>query len=179
MSKYYYLKNPCAFDYQKSSCTFKYPKNNIRADIVGSSLKSEKTLTISVDGKKNHLFKAPSNSRELNEIMKKVRFKFQYQHQWVQLRKKLRQDLNAQKAKTWEECVRPKIRYWLLETISDHADSVDDNCIDNYRAACMSVSRQVRRYRKTRAKGCCGFYDTIVRCPIDGCRYLIGFNYGH
>ncbi len=57
------------------------------------------------------------------------------------------------------------------------------DCVDNYRAARMWKSAQVRRFRKLEEKGCCGSATWIVsrfnwkKFRFD--KYLIGCNYGH
>ena len=56
-------------------------------------------------------------------------------------------------------------------------------CVDNYRAARVWVSSQVRRFWRLERTGCCGSYNSIVRMwswrKFRYDYYLIGFNYGH
>lgn len=53
------------------------------------------------------------------------------------------------------------------------------DCVDNERWAWIRHKGEVRRYKAQKARGCCGFHDEKVWCPIDGKYYLIGFNFGH
>ena len=48
---------------------------------------------------------------------------------------------------------------------------------DNFRAANIDNSEQMKKYKRRKEKGCCGFYDEIYF--INGKKYMIGFNYGH
>ena len=52
------------------------------------------------------------------------------------------------------------------------------SCIDNHRWAKIGNSADMRRYRRAKDKGCCGFYDDKIFIPFVG-SFLIGFNYGH
>lgn len=129
-------------------------------------------------GARHHL-PMPKNLTELNLVLKRYRSKFKYLHEWEQLCKKLKDDLYEHRFKSWDDAIDPEIVKWLYKTINDHVITNDDTCNDNYRAACKSVSSQMRRYKRDRDTGCCGYYDKVVTCPIDNEEYLIGFNYGH
>jgi hypothetical protein len=66
---------------------------------------------------------------------------------------------------------------WLNAQISFMYDDIADNCINNTRFADMGVRKDMRRYRKAQANGCCGRYDTVV--TLGDRRFTIGCNYGH
>jgi len=51
------------------------------------------------------------------------------------------------------------------------------DCVDNLRWARKDNAPDRRRYRKAKARGCCGFHDDQI--TIDGKVYFYGFNYGH
>lgn len=86
--------------------------------------------------------------------------------------------------KEWEETMTEEEVDFCWKVIHDAVDNViRDPCVDNYRAARLWVSSQRRRYFKQRDRGCCGFYDEIVKRWNWKKRrfdlYMIGFNYGH
>jgi hypothetical protein len=49
--------------------------------------------------------------------------------------------------------------------------------IDNERVAEKGKPRQMRRYRRQQAHGCCGRFDVEVK--LHGRTFLMGFNHGH
>lgn len=79
-------------------------------------------------------------------------------------------------AKEWSDVLPPEIVRWASETLDRAAKGLD--CVDNYRVARMGNTGQVRRYKRQKDGGCCGFSDTVAVGP-DGNKYMLGFNYGH
>jgi len=77
--------------------------------------------------------------------------------------------------KEWEEALSPNIVRWALDKLHNISENYD--YVDNFRVAKFGNTSQMRRYKRDRNNGCCGFYDKIVDGP--GGKYLIGFNYGH
>lgn len=61
--------------------------------------------------------------------------------------------------------------------IIQYLDSLKLPCKDNYRAANIKKSSQMRRYMRDRKTGCCGFLDEII--TVSGIKYAVGCNYGH
>ncbi len=53
----------------------------------------------------------------------------------------------------------------------------DETCKDNYRAADISIRKDMQRYRKQKERGCCGDADKEV--TIMGRKFMIGLNFGH
>lgn len=82
--------------------------------------------------------------------------------------------------KSWEETMTKEEVQWLRREM---AYIVNDPCKDNFRAARMWTSSQMRRFRKQESHGCCGSANKVVRNPnpiIPGKdMYIIGCNYGH
>lgn len=68
---------------------------------------------------------------------------------------------------------------WLRDELQRQIASADDPCVDNERVANTNVPSQIEKYEQQVTKGCCGFHDVTVLCPVDGNTYKIGFNYGH
>jgi hypothetical protein len=56
-------------------------------------------------------------------------------------------------------------------------DTVNDPCIDNFRATPTSDDDGMIKYDMIRNSGCCGFFDDFVL--IGGIEWFIGCNYGH
>ena len=56
-------------------------------------------------------------------------------------------------------------------------EQVNDGCVDNYRLAYKSDRASLKRYRRAKSHGCCGFFDAHI--IIAGRRAKIGCNYGH
>lgn len=65
---------------------------------------------------------------------------------------------------------------WLNSCFDDL--SYGHYCVDNFRFAQANKAGDRKRYKKKRAKGCCGSFDTYISDPIYG-KFMIGFNYGH
>lgn len=82
--------------------------------------------------------------------------------------------------KSWEETMTPEEVSWLR---AEMRELTNDPCTDNYRAARMWTSSQMRRFRKQEDRGCCGSINKVVKNPrpiIKGKDlYIIGCNYGH
>lgn len=56
-------------------------------------------------------------------------------------------------------------------------DTVEDDCIDNYRFAFKDDKVALDRYEDQKNDGCCGFFDRDVM--VDGRPAMVGCNYGH
>lgn len=91
--------------------------------------------------------------------------------------KDLRALLHESKAKEWEDVLPRAIVKWAQAELDKEMEGL--SCVDNSRVARKDSTGQVRRYRKQKESGCCGFSDWEARCPIDGKVYLLGFNFGH
>ncbi len=73
-----------------------------------------------------------------------------------------------------------KIDAWLHEQFLEL--SKDCDCVDGYRVAEANNRADMRRYRKIKGAGCCGFSDSEVwyKTWWGGRRkFMVGFNYGH
>jgi hypothetical protein len=79
--------------------------------------------------------------------------------------------------KNWQHVLPKEIRQWAWERFDELAKDCD--CVDNQRVARCNKSSQIRRYKRNKDQGCCGFFDTKELCPIDNNWYLLGFNHGH
>lgn len=90
--------------------------------------------------------------------------------------KRVKEYRGQAQAKSWEDVLPPTVAHWAQGELDK--ESKDDDCVDNYRVACVSSTPQMRRYRSQKASGCCGSQDFKRRGP-DGKRYVLGFNYGH
>lgn len=56
-------------------------------------------------------------------------------------------------------------------------EQVGNNCVDNVRVAYKNDRASLKRYRRQKRHGCCGFFDAHV---VIGCRLAkVGCNYGH
>lgn len=99
--------------------------------------------------------------------------------QWArQIYKEFRRKYNDGKFKTWKEALNPRIREWAERKLQRAIEEINDPYVDNTRVACMKKNSQMRRYKKQKESGCCGYFDRKYIGP-DGKNYLIGFNYGH
>jgi len=110
---------------------------------------------------------------------KSCRKKFRYEHEWIELRNDLLSSLYKPKKKEWDTVLPDKVVIWASKRLHQINQEVGDPCTDNYRVARVGNTCQERRYRRYLKKGCCGFFDCIELCPIDGKPYRLGFNYGH
>jgi hypothetical protein len=85
--------------------------------------------------------------------------------------------------KEWEDTMTRDEVSFCLTSIWKVVKTMDESCVDNFRAARLWKSSQRRRYYRDRATGCCGFYDNVIqRWNPEKERYdlyMIGFNYGH
>jgi hypothetical protein len=90
--------------------------------------------------------------------------------------KTLRQARHAAQAKEWDDVLEPGIARWAEGELRRASAGLD--CVDNFRVARVGNTGQVRRYRRQKAHGCCGFSDFEAVAP-DGKAYMLGFNYGH
>ena len=110
---------------------------------------------------------------------KSIRKKFRYEHEWIELRNDLKSALYANRKKEWDTVLPDKVVLWASYRLSQLEQEIGDPCVDNYRVAKVGNTCQSRRYRRQADRGCCGFFDCIELCPIDGKPYRLGFNYGH
>jgi hypothetical protein len=78
--------------------------------------------------------------------------------------------------KEWEDVLPVYIVKWARNVLNERSQECD--CVDNYRVANVRKSSQMRRYRRYKNNGCCGFCDFIKFGP-DGNKYILGFNHGH
>jgi hypothetical protein len=125
-----------------------------------------------------HSFKVNElNRNDLPEIFKRIKTKFRYEHEWVEFRKDIKYALYSDMSKDWSTVLPDNITLWASRRLNEL--SRDESCVDNYRVAKVGNTCQERRYRRQKNRGCCGFYDIVDLCPIDGKSYRLGFNYGH
>jgi hypothetical protein len=92
--------------------------------------------------------------------------------------------LPTAQGKSWHETMtNAELLFLRSEFMRILSSGKFGGCIDNYRAARIWKSSQVRRYLKDRDHGCCGSYDTVVEkwnwTKLRYDKYLLGFNYGH
>lgn len=92
--------------------------------------------------------------------------------------KNLRRARYEMQAKEWEDALPKEIAAWAQNEIARAIEEHDADCADNSRAARIGNTGQMRRYRRQKAHGCCGFADWEATGP-DGKRYVLGYNYGH
>lgn len=111
--------------------------------------------------------------KELYTIYEKNIAKFLY--------KRMRQDRYIRMIEyNWERYFSGKEQQWLSSKIKELTDGCD--FVDNIRVAQKGKSRQIKRYWKQAALGCCGSIDTEVEYNSlfgKNKTYRIGFNYGH
>ena len=105
--------------------------------------------------------------------------RFRYQHEFVEFRKALRRLIYMPRTKEWHEVLPQDVCAWLQKHMWDIVEDMNEHCVDNFRAAYVNSTSQKRRYKRQQRRGCCGFFDSVVLCPVDQKQYLIGFNYGH
>lgn len=91
--------------------------------------------------------------------------------------KELRRRVFAGQAKSWDNVLPKPIRAWAYAKLDELKEGCD--FVDNDRVARKGNTAQMRRYRRQKESGCCGFHDSKAVCPIDGKVYLLGFNFGH
>lgn len=91
--------------------------------------------------------------------------------------KELRRRMFAGQAKDWDQVLPRPVRDWAYSKLEELQRDCD--FVDNSRVARKGNTAQVRRYKRQRDNGCCGFHDSEAVCPIDGKTYLLGFNFGH
>lgn len=138
--------------------------------------------TIGNNGKgyaKHCLSLAGCSRQKLLARLKKLVPRFRCQQEFVEFRRDLRRRLFAPVQKSWDEVLPKNVAAWLHEYIWDVVAEMDERCVDNLRVANVKSTAQKRRYRSQQKHGCCGFWDSVVDCPIDNNRYYVGFNYGH
>jgi hypothetical protein len=98
---------------------------------------------------------------------------------WNEFKNALRRQFYRPIEKEWDDVLPDKIAFWVGRKLQELKNKYGDNCTDNYRVALVGNLPQERRYRRQQRKGCCGFFDCIDICPVDGRPYRLGFNYGH
>lgn len=118
-----------------------------------------------------------NNLDHLKTILKRLKTKFRFEIEWDILRKDLIQGYKCQEyqlGQWWVKYDEEDFNYFvrLFDYYKD-----DHDCMDNKRVADMSKRLEVKRYKKMKDDGCCGFHDEIIE--YKGKRYLFGFNYGH
>lgn len=53
-------------------------------------------------------------------------------------------------------------------------------CVDNYRVSRVGFFNRVSSaYSRAKAGGCCGYTDVVLKNPVTGNKFAVGFNYGH
>lgn len=95
---------------------------------------------------------------------------------WARAYKSLRRQHHDSKRKGWDDVLPREIVKWAWDKVSLAQEG--EPCCDNVRVALKGNTGQVRRYRRQRESGCCGFSDFEAVGP-DGKVYMLGFNYGH
>ena len=65
------------------------------------------------------------------------------------------------------------IKHWAVGVLNN----LNLEYSDSYRIAEVGNKRAGRKFR--RDSSCCGSYEEIFKCPLDGKRYWLGCNYGH
>jgi hypothetical protein len=90
--------------------------------------------------------------------------------------KTLRRIRHEAAANDWDDVLPPRIARWASGELTRAA--AKEECCDNFRAARVGNTAQMRRYRRQKARGCCGSSDWEAVGP-DGNVYALGFNYGH
>lgn len=125
-----------------------------------------------------HYF-SKTDRKSIEIILKKIKHKFRYHHEWAEFRKDLKSEMFRSYPKCWEDVLPDKIALWAARRLQQLKISNGDNCTDNYRVARVGNTCQEKRYRRQIKQGCCGYFDCIDICPHDGKAYRLGFNYGH
>lgn len=70
------------------------------------------------------------------------------------------------------------VAVWFVSEINKMKEEINDCCIDNIRFAQVGKKGQMRRYKRKRKSGCCGFENRIVKHEVFE-TFKIGCNYGH
>lgn len=66
---------------------------------------------------------------------------------------------------------------WVCNQAANIYRNLNDPCIDNFR--CCAGDSMNKVYKDAYDKGCCGFCDKVVKNPLTGNTFMVGFNYGH
>jgi len=129
----------------------------------------------------SHTIKQSKLRQIPKSIKTRFRNRFESEHQWVLFFKDLNKYIGMYRVsgKNWVDTVPLPVSNWLLGRLEQYKNEMDEHCVDNYRAANVRKSSQMRRYRRDQKSGCCGFFDVKEVCPIDHNEYIMGFNYGH
>lgn len=85
--------------------------------------------------------------------------------------------------KDWRDTMQPWEVDFCTREIDRFVLANELYCVDNYRAARMWVSSQMRRFRKQADDGCCGSAEWVVKrfnpSKLRWDLYIVGCNYGH
>jgi hypothetical protein len=100
------------------------------------------------------------------------------EHNVREIIKEVKRIKNELKVKGWKNILPLNIVDWANNEFRKIIETEDLEYVDNYRVADIKKSSQVRRYKKQKENGCCGYFDTKLTGP-DGRVYLLGCNYGH
>lgn len=97
--------------------------------------------------------------------------------QWVRAAYKAARRAHYESRKReWHEVLPPGITTWAAGEIA-RAQAAEP-CADNARVGRLGNTSQMRRYRRQKRDGCCGFAAWTAKGP-DGRWYALGFNFGH
>lgn len=96
---------------------------------------------------------------------------------WASLTyKTLREQHHKTQQKDWDDVLPEGIARWAKGELRREAKGLD--CVDNFRVGMLGNTGQMRRFRRQKARGCCGSKNWEAVGP-DGNVYALGFNYGH
>lgn len=79
--------------------------------------------------------------------------------------------------RTWRDYFEGEELAWLEAKLAELMREADTDFNDNTRVATTGKPRQMRRYKKQQADGCCGSYDKEVKRGDK--TYWIGWNHSH
>lgn len=68
---------------------------------------------------------------------------------------------------------------FLAKRCASHIRKINDSCMDNFRIADLSNTKEVEAYGEARQNGCCGSCDVKIEHYKSGRAFMFGFNYGH
>lgn len=126
-----------------------------------------------------HVIKTTPTRGGIAKVLYNKKNKFRYLQEWVEFKNDILKQYYYSQEKFWEDVLPERVALWASRKLQQLKQTHGDSCTDNYRVARVGNTCQERRYRRQRKNGCCGFFDCIEICPINGLSYRLGFNFGH
>lgn len=71
-----------------------------------------------------------------------------------------------------------KEKEYIVNRFTNAIRQCGDTCLNNFRLCDKNIKTEMREYNKRKSKGCCGFWDEIIKLK-SGREFIFGFNYGY